>query len=167
MDESLQLACFRVGGERYALDIMRVLEVTRWHPVTKIPKAPEFLEGVINLRGRVIPVVDLRKRLDLPPQEPTRRTRVLIAEIGGKVVGFIVDEAREVLRVVRGDVRPPPQIVRGVASQYLEGILQNGTELILILDFEKVLSTHEKIRLEEAGLGVPSAGETNPDSGTP
>jgi purine-binding chemotaxis protein CheW len=153
-EEQIQLACFRVGGEHYALDILKIKEITRSQSITRIPKAPEFIEGVINLRGVFIPVVDLRKRFGLPAQEPDRNTRIIIATIAGRIVGIQVDEAKEVIRISQKEIKPPPRIVRGIESEYLKGICRGGEEILMFLDFEKILSTKEKIRLDEIKKAV-------------
>jgi len=146
-EDVVQLACFTVGTERYAVDIMKIKEVTRHHPVTRLPRAPSFIEGVIDLRGAIIPVMDMRKRLDLPPQEPTKRTRIIITSIGGKILGIIVDEAREVVRVSRTEVKSPPQFVRGIESDYLVGVIEYGDGLILVLDIDKVFTSEERMQV--------------------
>ncbi len=145
--QEIQLACFRVGSEMYALDIMRIKEIIRPQKLTPVPKSSEFIEGVINLRGAVIPVVDLRKRFDLPPVVD-RKTRVIICVVNEKMIGLIVDEVTEVTRYQRHDVRPAPQFVRGKDAQFFLGICQKGDDLVMVMDLEKILSSGEKIDLE-------------------
>lgn len=154
LEEKVQLACFKVGEEKYALDILKVKEITRSQPVTRIPRAPEFIEGVISIRGTFIPVVDMRKRFGFPPREPDRNTRVIIATIAGRIIGIQVDEAKEVIWVSRKEIKPPPRILKGNASEYLEGICRSGDEILMFLDFERILSTREKIRLDEIKKAV-------------
>jgi purine-binding chemotaxis protein CheW len=157
--EEVQLAVLNVGGEKYALDIMRIREIQRWQAITRIPKVPDFLEGVINLRGIVIPVVDMRKRLDLPVTAPSRKTRIVISNVGGKIVGLLVDEVREVIRVQRGDIGSPPSIAKGIGAEYFMGVVKHKNELLLLLDFEKILSTEEKVRIAEVKKHIEQAPE--------
>ncbi len=149
MSNEVQLACFKVGEERYAADIMLIKEIILYRKVTHIHKAPEFIEGIINLREKVIPVINMRKRLGLDATEPTAATRIIITKVEGKGVGVIVDSVLNVLRVGKGDIQPPPRIIKGIESEYLSGIVRDGDELILILDMERVLTTTEKVRLGE------------------
>jgi purine-binding chemotaxis protein CheW len=147
--DEIQLAVFKVAGDKYALDIMRIKEIQRYQPVTRIPKAPEFIEGVINLRGAVIPIVDMRKRLDLAVTEPTKKTRIVIANVSGKIVGILVDEVNEVVRVSRADIGAAPSIARGIGSEYILGVVKRKDELLLLLDFDRILTTEERVRIEE------------------
>ncbi|NIQ10356.1 MAG: purine-binding chemotaxis protein CheW, partial [Gammaproteobacteria bacterium] len=103
------LACFRIGAELYALDIMRIKEIIRPQKLTPVPKAPSFIEGVINLRGAVIPVADLRKRFDQPVGAETRKNRIVICSLVGKIIGLLVDEVTEVKRYGRKEIAPAPQ----------------------------------------------------------
>lgn len=147
--QEVQLACFRVGEEMYALDIMRIKEVIRPQKMTPVPKAPPFIEGVINLRGAVIPVVDLRKRFDQPPMEDSGKARVMICALSGKVVGLLVDEVTEVRRYSRKEVQPAPQVLKGKGAEFFLGVCRRFEELVLLLDLEKILSSEEKIDLQE------------------
>lgn len=145
----MQLACFKVGEERYAADIMSIKEIILCRKVTRIPSAPDFIEGVINLRGKVIPVIAMRKRLGLTPAEPGGTARIIIIRVLDKDVGIIVDSVLKVLRVGKGEMQPSPRIAKGVESEYLKGIVKDGDELVLLLDMEKILTTSEKVGLED------------------
>src|SRR3979490_2000828 len=114
-----QLVVFQLGAELYGVDIARVHEIIRLQTVTRVPRAPSFVEGVINLRGKVIPVVDLRRRFGLPLADHTRATRPVVVEIGDQVVGIIVDSVSEVLRVSTATIEPPSPVVAGIDSEYL------------------------------------------------
>ena len=128
-DEGLaQLCTFRVGGEDYALDIMRVREIITPLPVTPVPRAPSFVEGVVRLRGDVIPVLDVRKRLGLPAAPPTRKTRVLIVSVAGRRLGLVVDEVAEVLRLPRTAIRPAPALVGGGGRHFFLGVCGGESE---------------------------------------
>src|SRR5690348_1278092 len=109
-----QLVVFQLGAELYGVEIARVHEIIRLQTVTRVPRAPAFVEGVINLRGKVIPVVDLRRRFGLPMAEHTRSSRIVVVEIGEQVVGVVVDAVSEVLRVNGATVEPPSPVVAGI-----------------------------------------------------
>lgn len=117
-----QLCTFRVGGEDYAIDIMRVREIIPPLPVTPVPRAPPFVEGVIRLRGDVIPVLDVRRRLGLPVTPPTRKTKVLIVNVARRRLGLVVDEVTEVVRIPRVEIRPAPALVEGGGARFFLGV---------------------------------------------
>ncbi len=150
MNTLINLACFKIGEETFAADIMRIREIILCRKVTHIPKAPDFIEGVINLRGQVVPVIDMRKRLGLPATEPTRDARIIVMKFQDhKRVGVIVDSVVNVIRIKEGAMQAAPKIAKGIESEYLRGIVRDGDELVLVLDMEKVLTTTEKVRLDE------------------
>jgi purine-binding chemotaxis protein CheW len=148
--EERQLVVFQLGAELYGVEIARVHEIIRLQPVTRVPRAPSFVEGVINLRGKVIPVVDMRRRFGLPLAEHTRATRIVVLEIGDQVVGAIVDGVSEVLRVNAATVEPPSPVVAGVDSEYLLGIAKLPDRLVILLDLDRVLAREEHRALEAA-----------------
>lgn len=147
--QEVQLACFKVGAELYALDIMRIKEIIRPQKLTPVPKAPSFIEGVINLRGVVIPVADMRKRFDQPINKENRKNRIVICALAGKAIGLLVDEVTEVKRFSRKEVAPSPQFIKGPEADYFLGVARCDDELIMLIDLEKVLSTDEKIELQK------------------
>jgi len=147
--QEVQLACFRVGAELYALDIMRVKEIIRPQKLTPVPKAPSFIEGVINLRGSVIPVTDMRKRFDQPIDEDTRKNRIIICALSRRNIGLLVDEVKEVKRFTRKEIAPSPQFIQGAQADYFLGVARRDDDLILVVDLEKVLSSEEKIELHK------------------
>ena len=120
--QEIQLACFRVGAELYALDIMRIKEIIRPQRLTPVPKAPPFVEGVIDLRGSVIPVIDLHKRFDRPAPPPDRKTRVIICAVTGKIIGLLVDDVVEVHTYRRQEIFPAPQFLKGKGSEFFLGV---------------------------------------------
>ena len=146
--QEVQLACFRVGPELYALDIMRIKEIIRPQKLTPVPKAPSFIEGVINLRGAVIPVADLRKRFDQPINDASRKNRIVICSLAGKIIGLLVDEVTEVKRFGRHEIAPAPQFIKGPQADYFLGVARRDDDLILLINLEKVLSTEELIELQ-------------------
>lgn len=147
--QEVQLACFKVGPELYALDIMRIKEIIRPQKLTPVPKAPAFIEGVINLRGSVIPVADMRKRFDQPIDTENRKNRIVICSLVGKLIGLLVDEVTEVKRFGRKEIAPSPQFIQGAQADYFLGVARRGDDLIMLIDLEKVLSSEEKIELHK------------------
>ncbi len=147
--QEIQLACFKVGSELYALDIMRIKEIIRPQKLTPVPKAPSFIEGIINLRGAVVPVADLRKRFDQPISAESRKNRIVVCSLAGKIIGLLVDEVTEVKRFGRKDVAPAPQFIKGPQADYFLGVARHDDELIMLIDLEKVLSNDEKIELQK------------------
>ena len=146
--QEVQLACFRVGSELYALDIMSIREIIRPQKLTAVPRAPRFIEGVINLRGAVIPVADLRKRFDQPCLEESRKNRVVICSVSGRIVGLLVDEVLEVRRYGRQDVAPAPQFLKGPEAEFFLGVARRGDDLVMVLDLDRILSSDEQIALQ-------------------
>lgn len=144
----IQVACFKLIDDLYAVDIMRINEIIRPQKLTVLPKAPSFIEGVINLRGTVIPVVDLRKRFDLPPRSSAASTRLLIIRVAGQSLGVVVDDVTEVITVPTKDIKPPPSVAGGVAVNYLLGVCLAGDVLVMLLDIDKLLTTSEVKALE-------------------
>ena len=147
-EEILQLVTFHVGEEEFGVNILDVREINRMMDVTRVPHAPAFVEGVINLRGQVIPVVDLRKRFGLEPLQRDRNTRIVVVELGQKVVGFVVDSVSEVLRVPESLVEPPPPIVGTVEREYLQGVVKLEDRLLILLDLYRLLGRGEAAELE-------------------
>ena len=144
----LQLVSFNLGKEEFAVDILKIQEINRMVEITKVPKSPEFVEGVINLRGKVIPIIDLRKRFKLPGSESTKQTRIVVVDIDDMVVGLVVDAVSEVLRLPANTVEPPPPIVAGIDSEYISGVGKLEDRLLILLELDKVLSKDEKKVLE-------------------
>ena len=120
--ERVELCTFRIGGEDYAVDIMRVREIINPLPVTPVPRAPSFIEGVIRLRSEVIPVVDVRKRFGLPAADPTRRTKFIIARVGGRRIALVVDQVTEVVRLLRSEIRPAPTFADDGGPRFFLGV---------------------------------------------
>jgi purine-binding chemotaxis protein CheW len=134
-----ELVLFELEKEIYGVDISVVYEIIRMQPITKVPKAPSFVEGVLNLRGRVIPIVDMRKRFGLPAVEPNRDNRIMVLDSAGQNIGVIIDAVTEVLRIPSDSIEPPSDIVVSAASDYLLGIAKNNKDMIILLDMDRVL----------------------------
>lgn len=136
----LQLVTFTISSEEFGLDILQVQEIIRTMEITKVPRAPDSVEGVINLRGKVIPIVDLRKRFGMEPRSHDSHTRIMVVEIHAMIVGFVVDSVSEVLRIQSNTVEPPPLIVSGVDSEYINGVGKLDGRLLLLIDLDRLLS---------------------------
>jgi len=160
--QEVQLACFRVGGEMYALDIMNIKEIIRPQKLTPIPKAPPFVEGVINLRGAVLPVVDLRKRFDQAVQMSDRKARVIICALAGMIIGLLVDEVAEVRRYTRQEVQPAPHYLKGKGAEFFLGVCRREDDLVMLLDLGKILTSGEKIELEKIQENTPATQPSSP-----
>ena len=134
--DELQIVVFELGAERYGVDIATVYEIIRYQPITAVPRAPDFVEGIINLRGRIIPVVDLRARLGLATSDMTKATRIVVAEAAGTRVGLIVDGVSEVLLVPGDAIEPTNELMAGVDAASLRGIAKLDERLIILLALE-------------------------------
>ncbi len=138
-DELLQLVSFRIGSEEFGVDILKVQEINRMVEITRVPQAPHYVEGVINLRGKVIPIVDLRKRFNLDVKEYDKSTRIVVVDIGGNIMGMVVDSVSEVLRLPISTIEPPPELAAGVNSDYIKGVAKLEDRLLIFLDLSKVI----------------------------
>lgn len=138
-DELLQLVSFMIGEEEFGVDILKVQEINRMSDVTRVPNAPEYVDGVINLRGKVIPIIDLRRRFGIERRDHDKNTRIVVVQLQGKVVGFVVDAVREVLRIPGSVTEPPPAAVADVNSEYITAVGKLDDRLLILLDLEKVL----------------------------
>jgi purine-binding chemotaxis protein CheW len=148
-DELLQLVSFKIGTEEFGVDILKVQEINRMMEVTRVPNAPEYVDGVINLRGKVIPIIDLRRRFGLERKERDKDTRIVVVELKGKVVGFVVDAVSEVLRIPRSVTEPPPALVSDINAEYITAVGKLEDRLLILLDLEKVLSAEQSAELAE------------------
>ena len=140
-DELLQLVTFSIGEEEFGVDILKVQEIIRTMEITKVPRAESFVEGVINLRGKVIPILDLRRRFKLPSKPHDKHTRIIVIEMNAMIVGFVVDSVSQVLRIPSNTVEPPPPVVAGVDSEYINGVGKLQDRLLILLDLNKLLSS--------------------------
>jgi len=138
-----QLVVFDLGNEHYGVDIGAVESIIKMQEITVVPHAPQFVEGVTNLRGTVLPVIDLRKRFGLPVEESTRETRIVVTEMAGITAGMVVDGVSEVLRVLEGAIEPPSPLVMTIDSGFITGIAKVDERLVILLDLGKVLSLEE------------------------
>lgn len=144
-----QLVVFRLGDGEYGIDILRVKEIIRHQKAVKVPDAPDFIEGIINYRDSVAPVIDLNRRFKLGGRDADHSTRIIIVNIGDKQVGFLVDQVEEVLRIPEENIQAAPEVVSNVERQYIEGIGKLEGRLIIVLDVEEILTEGEKKELQQ------------------
>jgi purine-binding chemotaxis protein CheW len=141
--EVKQLISFTVGAEEYGLELLRVKEVIRMRQITWLPKAPSCVKGIINLRGDVIPIVDLRERFGLPAQDHTSMTRVIVVEVEGRPVGVVVDSASQVVRVPADQFDPPPPVMGAGSAEFITAVGKMDGKLVIMIDVDRILSTEE------------------------
>jgi len=141
---------FSIGQEVYAIEIKYVIEIVGIQKITEIPELPEYIKGIINLRGKIIPVMDVRLRFKKDPKEYTDRTCIIVIDIMGTSIGLIVDTVSEVITILDQDLVEPPQINKNVNNRYIKKIGKVGNDVKLILDCEKLLSKDELMDINEA-----------------
>lgn len=141
--EEMQLVSFNIGSEEFGVEILKVQEINRMVEITRVPQAPPYVEGVINLRGKVIPVIDLRKRFNLEIKAYDKNTRIVVVDINGMVMGMIVDAVSEVLRLPADAIEPPPELVTGINSDYIKGVAKLKDRLLFFLDLSRVVASDE------------------------
>jgi purine-binding chemotaxis protein CheW len=144
--EMKQLISFAVGAEEYGLELLRVKEVIRMRQITWLPKAPSCVKGIINLRGDVIPIVDLRDRFGLQSIEHTEMTRVIVVDVEGRSVGMVVDSASQVVRLPADQFDPPPPVMGEASRDFITAVGKMGDKLIIMIDVDRILS-YEEMRL--------------------
>lgn len=160
---TVQLAIFVLGSQEYALDIMRIRQILRPQRIRPVPKAPTFVDGVIELRGVVIPVIDLRRRFGVEAREPSRANKLIIARLQGRLMGLMVDSVQGVHRLSREEIRPAPHWIVGPESAVFSGVCRREDRLVLVLDLTKLLSSNEALHLGE--LSLPTADAFSEDTG--
>jgi purine-binding chemotaxis protein CheW len=163
MDKDLQVVGFRIGRETFGLPIAMVREIVRVPEITSVPNAPEYIEGVINLRGRIIPVVDLRKRFGDKSAEASKKNRIVVVEMENRAIGLLVHAASEVLRIPPSEIEAPQNVFAEGEMSYITGVGKLKGRLVILLDLTRVLERGELRRLEEfadsdAAVPAGSAG---------
>lgn len=152
MAEEMKVIVFTLAHEEYGIEVDKVRTIERLMPITRVPKTPDFVKGVINLRGVVIPVIDLRGRFGLAESELGENSRIIIVAVNDLEVGFIVDSANDVLDLMSDTIENPPEIVGGVKAKYLSGVAKIGdNRLLILLNLSEVLNRGEIIQLEQLG----------------
>jgi len=154
MEKDLQVVGFRIGTETFGVRIGSVREIVRVPEITAVPNAPESIEGVINLRGKIIPVMDLRKRFGSPNVQPDKKNRILVVELEKRLLGLIVNSASEVIKIPPSEIEPPGNVFAEGESNYVTGVGKLNGRLIILLDIQKLLHRPEFKRLEEAAETV-------------
>lgn len=144
----MQLVIFSLGKEEYGVDIMQVKEIVPYKEPVKMPNTLQFVEGIINLRGEIIPIVNLKKRFNISGEDIGDQTRVIVMSIDSKKVGFIVDDASEVITINSENIEPAPEIVAGIDRRYITGIGKVEERILIILDLDKLFSEKEQEALE-------------------
>lgn len=146
--QELQLVAFRLSQEEYGLPITKVQEINRLVPITKLPQTPSFMEGIINLRGHIIPIIDLRKRFQVAVTDYTDDNRIIVVDVNGQTVGIIVDAVTEVVSLPQANIEPPPPSFV-LDAQYIHGVGKINNRLLILLDIDKILTSREEIILKE------------------
>ena len=143
-----QYVIFKLGKEEYGVDIMNVKEISEFKESVKIPNTPKFIDGIINLRGDITPIINLKKRFDLDENGANSDTRIIVIHINNKQVVFVVDEASQVIRIREEDIEPAPDLVAGVDKRYITGVGKLENKIVLLLDLEYILTDDEKDKIQ-------------------
>lgn len=144
-DKRMQLVSFNLDKEEYGVEVLKVREIIRPPTVTRVPNMPPYVEGVMNLRGKVIPIISLRKRFSMSDTENDNRTRIMVMEMASELIGFVVDAVAEVIRITTDEIQPPPAFVRGgVEQESLTGVINQEDRLLILLNLEKIFSAEEQ-----------------------
>ncbi|MEM1155782.1 MAG: chemotaxis protein CheW [Pseudomonadota bacterium] len=147
--DQIQLVTFWVGSEEFAVEILAVREINRMLEITSVPEAPSYVEGVINLRGLIVPIVDIRKRFGAPSKKSDSETRIIVVEVNGRMIGFIVDRVNEVLRLNRDVIDPAPDLGNSDVGQFISGVGKLEDRLIILLDIAKLIAD---LRIDDHAL---------------
>lgn len=155
---TVKIVSFRLGGDFFAADIFVVERVLRYQPPVVVPNVPEWIAGVIEYQGRVVPVINLRRRFQMPGAPPTGDTRILVLKTGAEWVGAVVDAVLEVTAFDEALLSPPPALFRGLAAEYLRGIVRLGDRLLIYLAMDRLLSSDEQLTLERVAVEAQPHG---------
>jgi purine-binding chemotaxis protein CheW len=159
-----------IDNEKYGIEVGKTREIIARYDIVPLPRTPDFIEGIISLRGDIIPVVDLRKRFELKPKERDQNTRVIVVELRDFTVGVQVDSVFEVMKLTAEDIEPPPPLVSGLKADYLEGVAEVDSHLLTILNVDKIFSTDEKLMMgdikdtEDAPVAATTAKVETPEN---
>jgi purine-binding chemotaxis protein CheW len=157
---------FKIGVEIFGIGIEKVVEILKIQKIFTIPGLPEFLSGVISVRGNVVPVIDLRRRFGMQPSG--KKERIIIVRYGKEKIGFLIDDVKEILSLSPEEIRTPPSIFKGFKTEYLRGLGKHGESIIILLNTDSLLTSEEKIKLREsielleekgAGVSKPTQGQ--------
>ena len=139
VENSINLVTFKLGNNEYAIDIMQAKEIIKMEKITLIPNAPDYVEGVINLRGNIIPIVDLKKRFNLDENEGEKNTGIIIVKIDDVDMGIIIDAISKVVSIATSNIQPPPPMLSGIGQKYIKGVAKLEDKLLVVLDLEKLI----------------------------
>jgi purine-binding chemotaxis protein CheW len=145
-----QIVTFRLGEDRFAADVFSVERVLRYTAPRAIPNVPAWIAGVVDYQERVVPVIDLRRRFELPAREVRPETRILVLHVDEEWIGAIVDNVVEVATIDASSVQPPPPLFRGLAQEYLRGIVRTSAGMVVVLDMARLLNTSDRLVLDQA-----------------
>ncbi len=148
--ELTQLVSFNLDCEEYGVEVLKVREIIRMIPITHMPNTPHYVEGIINLRGKVIPIFSMRKKFGLTESDSNNHTRIMVMDISGELTGFIVDGVSEVIRISANEIQPAPAMVSGGMDQdCITGVINRDNRLLIVLDLDKMVSKEDKQLLTE------------------
>jgi len=144
-NELVQLVSFMLAEEEYGVEVLKVREIIRMPTITKMPNVLQYVEGIINLRGKVIPIISMRKRFGLMENENSSQTRIIIMDVAGGLIGFIVDGVSEVIRIHSSEIQPPPSMVLsgGIGQEFITGVFNHAERLLIIMDVDRMFSNDE------------------------
>jgi purine-binding chemotaxis protein CheW len=143
--ELIQLVSFNLDNEEYGVDVLKVREIIRMPSITRVPNTPGYVEGVINLRGKVIPIINMRRRFALREQGYDKQTRIMVMDVEGELMGFIVDAVSEVIRISSSEIQPSPAVVTsGIDQECIAGIINQAERLLVLLDLQRMFSQDER-----------------------
>jgi purine-binding chemotaxis protein CheW len=157
--ELRQFISFSVGEEEYGLELLRVKEVIRVGEIAWLPKAPSFVKGIINLRGDVIPIIDLRDKFGLETREQTAQTRVIVVEVEGRLMGMVVDAASQVVRIAEDQIDAPPPVLGGLSQEFITGVGKTEEKLVILLNVDAILTMDEKVALSSLDPALTGNGK--------
>ncbi len=147
-----QFVVFKLDNEEYGIDIMNVQEIGPYQETVKVPNVPKFIEGIINYRGSVIPIISLRKRFNMPVKEVDSDTRIIIINLNDKKIGFIVDEASQTIRLNEDNIDDTPEVISSIESKYIIGVGKLDKRLIILIDLEEILTDNEKKKIHNMDI---------------
>lgn len=140
-----QLVSFHLDNEEYGVEVLKVREIIRMVNITHMPNTPSYVEGIINLRGKVIPIISMRRKFGLMDMKNNSQTRVVIMDVGGELLGFTVDSVSEVIRISASEIQPSPSVAAGgVGQEYIAGVINHGERLLVLLNLDMMFSSEEK-----------------------
>jgi purine-binding chemotaxis protein CheW len=145
-DELIQLVSFMLADEEYGVEVLKVREIIRMPTITKMPNVPHYVDGIINLRGKVIPIISMRRRFGLMENENSGQTRIIIMDVAGSLTGFVVDAVSEVIRIHSSEIQPPPSMVLsgGIGQEFITGVFNHAERLLIIMDIDRMFSEEER-----------------------